>query len=705
MHDAPSPEVKTAARRSGSTALRRDDLTTALVVGAAPAASPVTKSRRHLAVGAVVALLGIGLVVAVAVVGAGRPVNWDGPPRLRLPCGVVVLGTWETVPVDAGAVAGEFVYTNATASPADNGVGNATVRVAVFRSIPYAEAPVGDRRFRAPALTACPRRGGAESAGRWRGDGALNATAWGPSCPQAGWNGAGAVQGAEACLTLTVHVPESILPSLSGAASDDGASRAPSPVLVYFYGGGLLSGSEHEPLSFFAANAPTGNVSGVPTATATAAARGAVVVVPNYRLGLLGWLAVDAMAAEANGTAGVGNWGLQDQLAALQWVRRNAAATGGDANAVTIMGQSSGGTSVLGLLATPAAAGLFRAAVSLSGSPNITMDRPSKFAQDAAVVAQLGCAAATASATMECLRNATVDALVAALPPSWSIPESGNLAALDDRSVGGLNFPGAIYVDGDLLRSSLWDSLASGVNGNVTLVVSSMAQEGDLSPPPQNVAGDTAAQWAEFLELTVFRTWGSQAGAVAGEFNRAYAVAAAVNPQLAYFSINADYGIGCASAWLAGRAAIAAAAGARTAPVYIAENAWMPSAPQSDGTGRYAFHVWDYLAGIADWQRYGPFTPAPSDWALSRTLRAHWGSLLATARLPAAAGWPEAVPASAAPTALAAPVQLLDATTTFVYARPHAYPFHNATARLAHRAATCLYFRSIGLWQGYWWAN
>jgi para-nitrobenzyl esterase len=99
--------------------------------------------------------------------------------------------------------------------------------------------------------------------------------------------------------------------------------------------------------------------------SALAGQHDAVVVTFNYRIGVLGWLAHPALDAEGHA---FGNYGLMDQQSALRWVRQNIAAFGGDPRNVTIFGESAGGLSVLGNLASPAAAGLFQHAISQSGT-------------------------------------------------------------------------------------------------------------------------------------------------------------------------------------------------------------------------------------------------------------------------------------------------------------------------------------------------
>jgi para-nitrobenzyl esterase len=139
----------------------------------------------------------------------------------------------------------------------------------------------------------------------------------------------------EDCLTLNIWAP-------SGARK--------LPVMVWIHGGALAGGSSSEPL-----------YDGVKLAR-----QGIVLVSINYRLGLLGFLAHPALSAESPQHLS-GNYGLLDQIAALHWVHDNIAAFGGDPARVTIAGESAGGLSVIALLASPRARGLFSKAISQSG--------------------------------------------------------------------------------------------------------------------------------------------------------------------------------------------------------------------------------------------------------------------------------------------------------------------------------------------------
>ncbi|MFJ6793331.1 carboxylesterase/lipase family protein [Streptomyces sp. NPDC091268] len=198
--------------------------------------------------------------------------------------------------------------------------------IAVFRGIPYAAPPVGALRFAAPA-----------PAEPW--DGVRDAGAYGPTAPKVPYPAPYAallpdpeIPGDD-CLNLNVWTP-------------DPAPGVRLPVMVWFHGGALTRGS-----------------SAVPVYDGSAFARDGVVLVSvNHRLGILGYgLFPDAPA----------NRGLLDQIAALEWVRDNIAAFGGDPSRVTVFGQSAGAIGVGALLAAPRAEGLFARAVLQSGAPGV----------------------------------------------------------------------------------------------------------------------------------------------------------------------------------------------------------------------------------------------------------------------------------------------------------------------------------------------
>ncbi|MDP5279520.1 carboxylesterase family protein [Sphingomonas sp. DG1-23] len=196
----------------------------------------------------------------------------------------------------------------------------------VFRTIPYALPPLGERRWRAPAPMP-----------RWRGVRA--AQTMGVACMQPpmapGPYDRGKVAMSEDCLTLDVTAP---------------ANARKAPVMVWIHGGTLIWGSGHSKM-----------YDGKEFAK-----RGVVLVSINYRLGVLGYLAHPGLSKESPDHVS-GNYGLLDQIEALKWVRRNIAAFGGDPGNVTIFGESAGALSVEYLLASPRARGSFDRAIVQSG--------------------------------------------------------------------------------------------------------------------------------------------------------------------------------------------------------------------------------------------------------------------------------------------------------------------------------------------------
>jgi para-nitrobenzyl esterase len=203
--------------------------------------------------------------------------------------------------------------------------------------IPFAAPPVGPLRWRAPQPPAT-----------WQGR--REALAFGPRCPQLasrleGAAEPGALVGNEDCLYLNVYAPA------SGAAAE-AAGRL--PVMLWIHGGGNTIGSA----DFY-------------DGSALASRHGLVVVTVNYRLGPLGWLRHAALREGATPSEQSGNFGNLDHVAALEWVRENVAAFGGDPGNVTIFGESAGGRDVLALLVSPLAEGLFHRAIVQSGGTGL----------------------------------------------------------------------------------------------------------------------------------------------------------------------------------------------------------------------------------------------------------------------------------------------------------------------------------------------
>ena len=201
--------------------------------------------------------------------------------------------------------------------------------VFAFLGIPYAAPPVGALRFR-PPVEALP----------WFPI-VRPATAFGPVCPRK--TPAGVVNGSENCLTLDVWAP---------------VAEGPHPVIVFIHPGLNSRGMAKNGTAFYGGSTFVTTWDGQPWA----ANRGIVFVSVEWRLNALGFLAHPALSAEdPNGSSG--NYGMLDQIAALQWVQRNIAAFGGDPSNVTILGATGGGADASVLVVSDLAKGLFSHAI------------------------------------------------------------------------------------------------------------------------------------------------------------------------------------------------------------------------------------------------------------------------------------------------------------------------------------------------------
>lgn len=450
-------------------------------------------------------------------------------------------------------------------APAGAVEGRAEGRLRVFRGIPYALPPVGAKRWTAPV--AVPT---------WTGT--REATDFGPACVQPRGRNSGIYANpparmSEDCLTLNVWAP---------------ARATKAPVIVWIHGGALLSGYSHEPMYD----------------AARMAATGAVVVSINYRLGPLGYLAHPGLSAEAaDGVSG--NYGLRDQIAALEWVRRNIAAFGGDPANVTIAGESAGGLSVMYLMASPPARGLFAKAIAQSAYMVTTPElKAARHGLPSAETAGATLAAALGAPDLAGLRAMDADKLTAgALARGW-LPWG--------------------TVDGKLLPRQLVETWDRGEQAPVPLIAGFNAGEirslGVLLPP----APPSAAAYEEVIR--------ARYGSLADAFLAQYPSRTMAESMLAA-SRDAMYG------WTSTRLAIGQTAIGQRGFLYFFDHGY----PAADDNGLHAFHAAEipYVFGTPD--KTPPLWPRVPDTLTERRLSdamlGYWTSFAATGT-PVAKGAP-----------------------------------------------------------------
>lgn len=297
-----------------------------------------------------------------------------------------------------------------------------------WRSIPYAAAPTGNLRWRAP-----------HPAEPWNN--VYDATRFRFASCQPSW-GAGLAPGkfqprGEDCLTLNVVAPAD-------------RSEQPRPVVVFVHGGGYLVGTSALEL-----------YSGVNLVT-----RGDVVYVSmNYRLGPLGYLDLSVFATDERPIDS--NLGVRDQIAALQWVQHNIAAFGGDPANVTVFGESAGGNAITSLMVTPSAKPLFHRAIAQSSPAHWTHgpDDSARWARD--YIDVLG---ATPDTAIEVLESAS--------PKELGHAMIGLYKRLAGTTPG--HFPLEPVIDGELIPKWPIEAFRDGTANRVPLIIGTNRREGNL---------------------------------------------------------------------------------------------------------------------------------------------------------------------------------------------------------------------------------
>lgn len=329
------------------------------------------------------------------------------------------------VRLDSGRVSGSFTH-----------------GLSRYLGIPYAAPPVGELRWLEPQ----PVR-------PWNGVRAC--TKVGPECPQVEFiHKKNAARQSEDCLYLNVWTP---------------AKKASEklPVMFWIHGGAYQMGAGGLPL-----------YDGEKLAK-----KGVVVVTINYRLGPFGFLAHPQLTKESANSSS-GNYGVLDQQAALQWVKRNIAAFGGDPAKVTIFGESAGAMSVLNQLVSPLSAGLFQQAISESTlfvDRGLLMHATRPLAEAEGIgeqyAVEMGCAGA--SDVLAAMRAKTADELLG-IPQGKSADLRNSIKAITSPGLFIMDPKFVPVVDGWVLPEDPGTMVASGEQHNVPLLIGSNREEGNL---------------------------------------------------------------------------------------------------------------------------------------------------------------------------------------------------------------------------------
>ena len=338
-------------------------------------------------------------------------------------CPVLILAALPLVAADTVRVEGGLL----------SGTTGITSDVKVYKGVPFAAAPVGDLRWRAP-----------KPAPKW--EGVRKADQFGATCMQTPYAEGSPYRSApepvsEDCLFLNIW---------SGATSQKEAR----PVMVWIHGGAFTRGSGSNPV-----------YDGEELAK-----KGVILVTVNYRLGVFGFLAHPDLTKESDRNSS-GNYGILDQIAALEWVQKNIEAFGGDPKRVTIFGESAGSWSVNALVATPLAKGLFQRAIGESGASFSPLPKLADAEQAGLKVAKS--------------LNANSIAEMRAKSAAELMKLSGELARAN--------------IDGWMLPDQISAIFARGKQNDVPTLIGSNADEGSAFTPP-----NTKAEGFKLLAKTRF---------------------------------------------------------------------------------------------------------------------------------------------------------------------------------------------------------
>eukprot|EP00037_Helgoeca_nana_P022696 m.233286 g.233286 ORF g.233286 m.233286 type:complete len:608 (-) comp26086_c0_seq2:501-2324(-) len=493
-------------------------------------------------------------------------------------------------------------------------------RLSVWKDIPFGNSSV---RWTPPTEPTCwaphvynatTRRGVC-----WQANGKTRP----PSTPQ---------QQREDCLTLDVIVktqPASLTSggdatrTAAGSAGSVGTAHTGNasllPVIVWLYGGSLVAGSTDS----------------CPGVDRLAALSDIVLVMPNYRVGAHGFLSLPEL--DARDPRGVsGNYGLLDQQLALQWVKKNIRGWGGDPDRVTLLGQSSGGTSILALLASPGSRGLFHAAVSLSASPNISVNLADAQRVFTDVVRRSTACTASNGTSVECLLALPAVSVASLLPVAFDVTPQ-----LPETPTG-QHYPGLVVVDGVTVVADVATALALPLI-DVPLLLQTELAEMDTYENNRTIDAMGEQHYeaflAEWLDAHGFQGAQSKAADIVTLYAPEFA-AGGQTAELPYQVFLAEFSFLCGNLELANRAVAAFAS-----PVYASVGVHPPCRPlsvfpvASAAPARYAGHNWDLIAAAHSWDYYAihfgadAYTPCENDTEWGDSMRQQWIELATTGKI------------------------------------------------------------------------
>jgi para-nitrobenzyl esterase len=470
-----------------------------------------------------------------------------------------------------------------------------------FKGIPYAGSASGANRFKAPP-----------PAPNWTG--VRDALYLGPPAPQTPGSTYGEQEPArsEDCLVLNVWTP----------AVNDGGKR---PVMVYFHGGGYSTGSGGSPTQDGARLAALYDV---------------VVVAPNHRLGLLGFLWLGDALGQDYATSG--NASMFDMIASLQWVRDHIAAFGGDPGNVMIFGESGGGAKVGTLLGMPAARGLFHKAGIQSGAQLRRMPRTTAAETTERLLRALNLSDASrlCDVPVETLLKLQWDgeagrgALAQATPgfQAASRPDMPGIS-FSESTLPGHFGP---VVDGWALPADPFDPAASGICADIPLLIASNKTEAAFFfiNDPQAFTLDAAG-----LTQRLRDGFGAHADAILTNYRQFMPQA---TPSELFLAIMTARTMGIETIVLADRKA------AQTAPVYRYRWDYQSNRPIAGAPGAQlgAGHATDIGPTFANFDEKGLHGDGPGVKAASLNLSAIWASFAHTGKpaAPGVADWPRYTP-------------------------------------------------------------